>query len=83
MSYARFGPDSDVYVFLTIHGVFECCACGLTDVWQRFDTTDALLAHLDEHEAAGHNVPARCRERLINMRDENDAWIRGRRDTAR
>jgi len=29
MSYARFGDNSDVYVFAHVGGGFECCACSI------------------------------------------------------
>lgn len=75
MSFARFGPESDVYLFLSVNGRLECCGCSLSDKWT-YQTTDALLAHLDAHEAAGHKVPASARERLIEDRAENDDYIR-------
>lgn len=76
MSYARFGWNgSSVYVFLCVSGHLECCACSLGDKWE-FRTTDAMLAHLDEHVAAGHTVPADCIERLKAHREENDAQVR-------
>jgi hypothetical protein len=76
MSYARLAEDSDVYVFRCVYGALECCGCSLSkNHWARFDTTDAMLAHLDEHKAAGHDVPERAIVRLIEEREENDAWI--------
>lgn len=79
MSYARFAEDSDVYVFLAIGGHLECCGCSLRPrIWE-YDSTDALLVHLDEHKAAGHDVPDSCIARLIEEREENDAWIADQR----
>ncbi|MGZ9829885.1 hypothetical protein ACXYTP_23510 [Tsukamurella ocularis] len=57
MSYARFSAESDVYVFAHYQGFVQCCGCILGDEWD-FHTLDALLAHLQEHVAAGHTVPA-------------------------
>lgn len=74
MSYARFGENSDVYVYLDCCGEFRCCACSIKDEWG-YATTDALLAHLEEHKALGHTVPDYCVEALKEEREENDAWI--------
>ena len=74
MSLVRFGSvptdqhpnGSQVYVFRSIpdhpdfpDGHIECCAC-LLGGRKHWRTTDpgALVAHLREHEAAGHYVPA-------------------------
>lgn len=75
MSYARFGwDDSDVYVYLDVGGYLRCCGCPLEDD-ARFLTTAGMLAHLDQHEAAGHVVPASCRDGLRHDEAENDAWL--------
>ena len=63
MSYARWGPDSDVYVYES--DGWECCGCELihhgTDC---FATLSALSDHLKEHEKAGHKVPQDCWDRI-------------------
>lgn len=75
MSYARFGrKTSDVYVYLSCQGHLECCACELGDQWA-FENTDAIVAHLREHEAAGHLVPAYTFEELELDREQNDRYI--------
>ncbi len=75
MSYARFGWDgSDVYVYLHVGGYLCCCACSLTDDW-RHTSTDAMIAHLREHIAAGDTVPADVIPALDADREENDAFI--------
>ncbi|ROR97803.1 hypothetical protein EDD28_2412 [Salana multivorans] len=56
MSYARFGPSSDVYVYGDIAGYVACCGCILSDQWD-FHSAAEIVAHLREHVAAGHNVP--------------------------
>lgn len=74
MSYARFGWEgSDVYVFLDVSGHFNCCGCSLDDGWH--DSTDAIVAHLRAHQAAGHHVPADTITSLEHDRAANDAWI--------
>lgn len=66
MAYSRFGT-SDLYVFLA-NGpdgpdgppVLECCGCILTAFRDRpaqFGSTEEMVAHVQEHIAAGHDVP--------------------------
>lgn len=61
MSYARFGSDSDVYVFASIDGYVSCCGCILGDRGD-FHSPEEIVAHLREHVAAGHKV----REELLD-----------------
>lgn len=76
MSYARFGWDgSDVYVFLSVGGKLECCGCSLRPRIWTYDSTAAMLAHLEDHRAAGHTVPDDCIERLKEEREKNDLFI--------
>ena len=59
MSYARFGWDGDVYVFMSVGGWLECCACILAhEDWESFQAGDTktMVDHLKKHEAAGHQV---------------------------
>lgn len=63
MSYARFGPGSDVYVYRSIRGGFECCGCSLDD-YHTSEDARGMLAHLRRHRAAGHMVPRSAIERL-------------------
>ena len=57
MSYARWGSDSDVYVFETCGGVFECCGCKENLDSESFETSGEIIAHLNEHRAKGDLVP--------------------------
>ena len=75
MSYARFGYDSDVYVFLSVSGHLECCACRLASTTQIFASTDAMLAHLSAHADLGDRVPADTISDLKHDRDSNDSFI--------
>ena len=59
MSYCRF-LEGDVYVFMSVGGWLECCACTLApEDWtsREFHSTQAMLDHLYEHRAVGHDVP--------------------------
>jgi hypothetical protein len=85
VSYARFGDDSDVYVFMAVTGHLECCGCRLLpmstdgdpDAQDCFYSTTALIDHLRKHQAEGHRVPDRTFARLEENREGNDAFIRG------
>jgi hypothetical protein len=55
MSYSRFGY-ADVYVYMDVNGSLACCGCFLGADWY-FDSTEAMVDHLAEHRAAGHEVP--------------------------
>lgn len=74
MSYARFGYDgSDVYVYLGSRLV--CCGCALATHSQAFTTTTEMIAHLAEHRAASHVVPADVVPALQAERHGNDLFI--------
>lgn len=68
MSFERFS-SSDVYIFEHAGGFIQCCGCWLhdeslglsieedDDSWLvELKTPREALAHLDEHEAAGHDI---------------------------
>jgi hypothetical protein len=75
VSYARFGKESDVYVYLDIDGYLCCCGCRLEDpAWPHY-STESMLLHLAEHERQGDMVPASCIEGLKSEAEENDQWI--------
>ena len=62
MSDARFGFDSDVYVFQTCGSDLVCCDCRLlqsenSENWPSFCTAREALEHLKTHTEAGHRVP--------------------------
>lgn len=76
MSYARIGWEgSDVYVFLSGRGYFDCCGCSLSSGWSSYPNTDAILAHLREHRDAGHCVVEDTLREIENDRAANDAWL--------
>lgn len=77
MSYARFGYDSDVYVFLSSDAL-ECCACLLRSGRFAARSTAEMTEHLDAHRARGHSVPASTYAALEADRAENDASLPGR-----
>lgn len=84
MSYARFGwDDSDVYVFEHAGGFIQCCACALQPTEENdifpgsvdLNTAREALAHLDQHMAAGHSVPAKTFERIREEHPDLDKQI--------
>ena len=70
MAYSRFSY-ADVYVFMSVEGHLECCGCILGDQWG-FDSTQAMVDHLAEHRAAGHDVPDIEAELWA---DDRDNWV--------
>lgn len=65
MSYARFGPDSDVYVYPDGGGFVCCFGCLLADGTSGDDALSTDLhspeeaaAHMQAHADAGHKVRA-------------------------
>lgn len=73
MSYARLSY-CDVYVFLSVGGHLECSMCALGPTFTA-SKTDDMLAHLDAHRAAGHDVPDETYEELRADQKVNDRWI--------
>ena len=77
MSYCRFG-EADVYVYDSVQGWFECCACLLKSEFLVSFTTKTrsrMIAHLEEHIAEGHIVPTYVIERLqAEIETEGDEW---------
>lgn len=71
MAYARFS-NADVYVFMSVNGHLECCGCSLGDEWS-FGSTQAMVDHIAEHRAAGHDVPADLEADL--WADDRDNWV--------
>ena len=63
MSYARFGDDSDIYMYgcddTKGAEIFECCSCGLAPKGEsaHFYGYDNAIAHIREHIKTGHKVP--------------------------
>ena len=71
MSYARFGSDSDVYIFamaIKKEGAIVCCECPFmkeTDRnWPQFKGPATMIRHLNKHIKVGHKVPEHTFERL-------------------
>lgn len=62
MSYARLGPDSDVYVYDSGDGLF-CQWCQRVDGEHSYSRAE-MLEHLEQHVAAGDKVPAEALARL-------------------
>jgi hypothetical protein len=58
MSVCRWSDDSDVYVYYSIFGGIECSRCLLNGarIFNALDEPE-MLAHLEQHKAAGHRVP--------------------------
>lgn len=67
MSYSRFTPTSDIYLYRNVGELRICAACrfhdGARDV--ELEGAAASLAHLREHRAAGHQVDDHAFSRLL------------------
>ena len=73
MSYCRF-LEGDVYVFMSVGGHLECCACILDiEDWHSFEakSTQEMIDHLEEHKKVGHFVPWGVVEHLWDDDKEN------------
>jgi len=55
MAFARFGDDSNVYVYYHVGGFFDCCGCWMPG--SQFKTKEEIIAHLQKHIEAGDKVP--------------------------
>lgn len=75
MAYSRF-TGADVYVFMSSAGHLECCGCRLGNQWE-FGSTQAMVDHLAEHRAAGHDVPVGLEAEL--WEDDQENWVDYRR----
>lgn len=77
MAYIRFAfEDSDVYLINTVTEqvrVIACMACRRGGK-KGFATVPGILAHLDEHRAAGDCVPECAYENIIRRGEE---WLDG------
>lgn len=87
MSYCRMGPDSDVYLYPSIHG-YTCCSCRLAEPRKTEGNyytyhPDHVLSHpidtffhLLRHRETGHKVPEQAFNMLIDEIVESEAGIR-------
>jgi hypothetical protein len=69
-----------VYVYASDRGL-ECDLCALSEWSFHAEDNAGMLAHLNDHIAAGHKVPDYCIDRLSDPRDaaENEAYYRENR----
>lgn len=71
MSYCRFSDTSDVYVFYSVGNFLDCCGCQLpgNEDSRSFEARrfSDMIAHLEEHIAAGQMVPDGV---IDNLREE-------------
>jgi hypothetical protein len=77
MSYCRFGPDSNVYVYMSADDRLHCCWCHLVNLsanGKDFAAKDRreMVGHLREHLEAGHRVPA---EAIADLESESEDLV--------
>lgn len=70
MAYARFGEDSDVYVFMSTRGL-ECLRCDLSPPAFVGSSTDEMITHLAKHREAGDRMPPGIEDDLREDDEEN------------
>ena len=82
MSYARFGGESDVYVYEHFAGFIQCCGCSMVDpeddeIFAFFEAKTAreMLSHLDSHRGRGDAVPNYCYDRIKEEYEDLDGKI--------
>jgi hypothetical protein len=79
MAYCRFTRHSDVYVYEDVLGGLTCCGCtlrGVDRLGQDFNcpTRGGMIAHLEEHRAAGHKVEEdTCQDLRVEIASLGDA----------
>lgn len=74
MSYARWGSDSNVYVYEGSGGIV-CCGCSLNENSQIYATARLALNHLEEHLKAGELVPNYTIEEIKQDHPDLDSLI--------
>jgi hypothetical protein len=85
MSYSRFAPDSNVYVFMGTGDKLHCCRCPLDPVGFSMefiaDNPRDMIDHLQRHKEAGHLVPdetiaalEREAQQLDSKRQPHSLW---------
>lgn len=77
MDYCRFGRDSDVYLYESTSGGWECCRCPLKSVpgaaeSEAFNSIEDVIAHMHAHSKVGHRVPDKVFEDLEMERERLD-----------
>ena len=76
MSYCRF-TEADVYIFATERTTgergFDCCGCSLraNTEWHLYTSVGEMLAHIADHRAVGHFIPADVDEAIR----ADECWI--------
>jgi len=64
MAFARFGRDSDVYVYEDTDGGFVCERCPAVGQEYRCQKAAEMVTHLLEHRNRGQRVPEDAMEEL-------------------
>jgi hypothetical protein len=70
VSWARFGSNSEVYIFEDVRGGITCCACSLEEKVNGYhadfncDDDRTMHWHVIEHAKSGHLIPDYLRERI-------------------
>lgn len=64
MAYSRF-TDSDIYIYPSVLGDIVCSGCFLYNKSINIESDVQLLAHIQDHRDAGHNIPAGLEDEIL------------------
>ena len=79
MSYARFGSDSNVYVYEHVNGGIECCSCWFKapgEMCPIFQTSGETILHLIKHLNVGLAVPESAFVAILKEHPNTDEVIK-------
>lgn len=65
MAYSRFS-DSDIYIYPSVLGDIVCSGCFLYNKSINIESDVQLLAHIQDHRDAGHNIPAGLEDEILS-----------------
>ncbi len=64
MAYSRF-YDSDIYIYPSVLGDIVCSGCLLGTKSVNIESDIQLLAHIQDHRDAGHNIPDGLEDEIL------------------
>lgn len=68
MAYSRF-YDSDIYIYPSVLGDIVCCGCFIYNKSINIENDADLLAHIQEHRDAGHDIPYDLEQEILMDED--------------
>jgi len=68
MAYSRF-TNSDIYIYPSVLGDIVCSGCLLGTKSINIESDVQLLAHIQDHRDAGHNIPDDLEQEILMDED--------------